>query len=66
MLTQVKILLSYLQARTSEERGAALVEYALLVALIAVASIVILEILGVGISNMFDRVNDQISTAGTP
>ncbi|MDP9419886.1 MAG: Flp family type IVb pilin [Actinomycetota bacterium] len=65
MLTQLKFLTSYLQARfTSDEKGAALVEYALLVALIAVASIVILGLLGVGISNMFDRVNDKISTAG--
>ncbi|MBW3581036.1 MAG: Flp family type IVb pilin [Actinobacteria bacterium] len=64
-MTQLHVLVSYLQSRfTSDEKGAALVEYALLVALIAVASIIILEILGVGISNMFTRVNDQISTAG--
>ncbi len=65
MLTQLRFLTSYLQARfTSDEKGAALVEYALLVALIAVASIVILSLLGVGISDMFTRVNDKISTAG--
>ncbi|MBW3574906.1 MAG: Flp family type IVb pilin [Actinobacteria bacterium] len=65
MKTQFRFLVSYLQARlNTDERGAALVEYALLVALIAVASIVILELLGTGISGMFTRVNDQISTAG--
>ena len=65
MMTQLHLMVSYLQARfNSDEKGAALVEYALLVALIAVASIVILELLGTGISGMFTRVNDQISTAG--
>ena len=65
MMTQFQLMVSYLQARfNSDEKGAALVEYALLVALIAVASIVILELLGNGISGMFTRVNDQISTAG--
>ncbi|HEV2809766.1 MAG TPA: Flp family type IVb pilin [Acidimicrobiales bacterium] len=64
-MTQLHLMVSYLQARfNSDEKGAALVEYALLVALIAVASIVILELLGNGISGMFTRVNDQISTAG--
>ena len=65
MMTQLQLMVSYLQARfNSDEKGAALVEYALLVALIAVAAIVILELLGTGISGMFTRVNDQISTAG--
>ncbi len=65
MKDQLQLMVSYLQARfNTDERGAALVEYALLVALIAVASIIILELLGKGISGMFTRVNDQISTAG--
>ena len=65
MMTQFQLMVSYLQARfNSDERGAALVEYALLVALIAVASIVILELLGNGISGMFTRVNDKVSSAG--
>jgi pilus assembly protein Flp/PilA len=43
-----------------EEEGQALVEYALLLSLIAVASIVILQALGVQISNIFSNVNNAL------
>jgi pilus assembly protein Flp/PilA len=61
MTTQFRILASYLQARfNTDERGAALVEYALLVALIAVAAIVALTALGGGITNKFNQVNSKL------
>ena len=51
----------YLRARFArDERGAALVEYALLLALIAVVCIVALQALGTGASKKFDSVNSQI------
>ncbi|MGZ6907624.1 MAG: Flp family type IVb pilin, partial [Acidimicrobiia bacterium] len=49
--------MNYLQARINDdERGAAAVEYALLVTLIAVAIIVAAGLLGTNISKMFDTV----------
>jgi pilus assembly protein Flp/PilA len=49
----------------TEEEGASLVEYALLVALLAVVSITILTTLGGSISTLFTRVNDKV-VAATP
>ncbi len=55
---------NYLQARfTKTERGAALVEYALLLALIAVVCIVALKGLGTDAADKFDKVGDSISNA---
>ncbi len=45
------------------ERGAALVEYALLLALIAVVCIVALGILGSGSSSKFSNIGSKISGA---
>jgi pilus assembly protein Flp/PilA len=61
MITQFHTLVSYLQARfNTDERGAALVEYALLVALIAVVSIIALTTLGGGIKDKFTEVNNSL------
>lgn len=61
MITQFNTLVSYLQARfNTDERGAALVEYALLVALIAVVSIIALTTLGGGIRDKFTDVNNSL------
>jgi pilus assembly protein Flp/PilA len=57
-------IVNYLQARFSRtERGAALVEYALLLALIAVVCIVALQGLGNDAKEKFDTVGDSISKA---
>ncbi|MBW3557850.1 MAG: Flp family type IVb pilin [Actinobacteria bacterium] len=54
-------MVSYLQARfNTDERGAALVEYALLVALIAVVCIGALTLLGGGIRDKFTQVNNSL------
>ncbi|MGZ4677162.1 MAG: Flp family type IVb pilin [Acidimicrobiia bacterium] len=54
--------MNYLQARINDdERGAAAVEYALLVTLIAVAIIVAAGLLGTNISKMFDTVAGKIT-----
>jgi Flp pilus assembly pilin Flp len=67
MTLQVKIVGAYLALRDRLERqeGQALVEYALILALIAVLSIAILQALGVNVSRIFNKVNTQLS-AVTP
>ena len=58
-------LVNYLQARFAKtERGAALVEYALLLALIAVVCIVALTQLGQDASEKFTDVGSSIAAAG--
>ena len=58
-------IVNYLQARFAKtERGAALVEYALLLALIAVVCIVALTTLGGQASSKFDTIGDSITAAG--
>jgi Flp pilus assembly pilin Flp len=47
-------------ALRGQEEGQALVEYALLLSLIAIASIVILQALGLQVANIFSSVNSQI------
>jgi Flp pilus assembly pilin Flp len=67
LLLQTKIHGAYLALRDRLERqeGQALVEYALILALIAVLSIAILQALGVNVSRIFNKVNSQLS-AVTP
>ena len=61
---QIEILRVYsaLRDRVEREEGQALVEYALILALIAVVSILILQALGLNVSRVFNSVNSQIST----
>lgn len=60
-----KNIAPYLRARFGQtERGAALVEYALLVALIAVVCIAAITLLGQNASSKFDEVSDSIAAAG--
>ena len=56
-------ILSYLQARLNlkSERGAALVEYALLLALIAVVCIVAVGVIGTEANKEFQQIGDSIS-----
>ncbi|HEX2048380.1 MAG TPA: Flp family type IVb pilin [Acidimicrobiales bacterium] len=57
-------IVNYMQARFARtERGAALVEYALLLALIAVVCIVALTSLGEDASEKFDKVGQSIAKA---
>jgi len=48
-----------------DDRGASLVEYVLLVALIAVVCIVALQLLGSSASTKLESVGNSISTAGS-
>ena len=61
-LDSLHLWLPYLRARlTSDERGASLVEYALLGALIAVVCIVAISFLGTNASQTFSNVGSQIN-----
>ena len=63
LLFQSKVHGAYLalRARLDREEGQALVEYALILALIAVVSIAILQAMGVNVSRIFDKVNTALS-----
>jgi pilus assembly protein Flp/PilA len=62
MITTYEFLTTWLRARFSDsERGASLVEYALLVALIAVVCIVAISFLGRSASSQFSKVGDSIA-----
>jgi pilus assembly protein Flp/PilA len=58
--------LSILRARFERQEGQALVEYALILALIAVVSIAILTALGINVSRVFNSVNTQLSVVPGP
>lgn len=65
MLTSYEYVSAWLQSRASSDRGASLVEYALLVALIAVVCILAITFLGQEASSKFESVGNAISSAGT-
>ena len=61
MITQFQFLSTWLAAHVKDERGASLVEYALLVALIAVVCIAAVTTLGENASEKFSEVGNSIS-----
>ena len=65
MLTSYDLFATWLRARFGDsERGASLVEYALLVALIAVVCIAAIQILGDNAKSTFSEVGSKIGDAG--
>lgn len=63
MLTTYQFISSYVQARfADDERGASLVEYALLVALIAVVCIAAIGFLGGSAKEQFSSVADAVDS----
>jgi pilus assembly protein Flp/PilA len=52
--------LTYLREQLARQEGQALVEYALILSLIAVASVVIMGLLGGQISTMFTTISNDI------
>ena len=62
MLSSYEFLASYLRARFGDdERGASLVEYALLVALIAVVCIIAVTFLGNSAKDKFSEVGSAVA-----
>jgi pilus assembly protein Flp/PilA len=57
------VLKTWIQAKfnTDSERGASMVEYGLLLALIAVIAIVAVKALGTGVSTKFNDVKNSLS-----
>ena len=60
MSVSYEFVSAWLQARTRTDRGASLVEYALLVALIAVVCIAAVTLLGHNASSKFSKVASAI------
>ena len=61
MLTSYEFVSAWLQSRCRTDRGASLVEYALLLALIAVVCIAAISFLGGEASSNFNDVGQSIS-----
>lgn len=61
MMVQFDFLKTWLKAQAKTERGASLVEYALLVALIAVACIAAMQFLKGGIDTKFSEAGSELS-----
>ncbi len=61
MITSFEFLATWLRARFDDETGASLVEYALLVALIAVVCIAAITLLGNNASSKFNSVANSIN-----
>jgi pilus assembly protein Flp/PilA len=57
------MLLIYLRARLGREDGQTMVEYGLIVALVALAAIVGLGALGTSVNDMFNGIADQLGSA---
>ena len=63
MLTHFDVIANYLRARFGNtERGASLVEYALLVALIAVVCIVAVTFLGTSANEKFSEIGSAVKS----
>jgi pilus assembly protein Flp/PilA len=62
MITQFQFLSAWITSHVKNERGASLVEYALLVALIAVVCIAAVTTLGNNAGNKFSSVGNSIGS----
>jgi pilus assembly protein Flp/PilA len=60
--TELYRVYAAVQTRLEREEGQALVEYALILALIAVVSIAILQLIGVNVSQVLNKVNTSLSS----
>ena len=63
MLTTFEFVAAWLRTKTTSEKGASLVEYALLIVLIAIVCIVALQFLGDRASEQFDSVGNSLDNS---
>ena len=63
MLASYEFVSAWLQAKTNSDRGASLVEYALLVALVAIVCFVAVEFLGQSTSEGFSTYGESLTAA---
>jgi pilus assembly protein Flp/PilA len=59
-------LLFRIRDRVEREEGQALVEYALILALIAVVTIAVLQLIGVNVNKILTKVNSSLSSVAGP
>jgi pilus assembly protein Flp/PilA len=55
------VMILWLRGRVGSERGAGLVEYGLVVALIAILAIVAVQAFGQGVSTQFDTITTSVN-----
>ncbi len=65
MLSQVTSFVRYFRAQLGSEEGATMVEYGIMVALIAVVSVLVIGVLGVDVFSAFSSAEQNI-TPGLP
>ena len=63
--TQWDVLATWIRAHVKEERGASLVEYALLVALIAVVCIAAIALIGHSAASQLSNTGNSIANTGS-
>ena len=61
MTTQFNFFASWLKAQVKDDRGAAMVEYALLLALIAIVAIAALTLVGRTVSGNFSEIDSALN-----
>jgi pilus assembly protein Flp/PilA len=61
----LEMIMTYVRSYVKNETGQALVEYALILALVSIAAITVLGLLGGAISDKLGVVKDAIVNAGT-
>lgn len=66
VLSQVASFVDYFRARMSSEEGATMVEYGIMVALIAVVSILVITALGLDVFGAFNTAQSEIGTFTGP
>ncbi len=54
-----------LRQQLEQEEGQALVEYALILALITIASVAVLQVMGIDVSRVLGNVNNRMSAVAT-
>ena len=57
----IMIILTAMQDRFTRQRGASMVEYAFLVALIAMIALISVEAFGSGVSSKFSSINSSVN-----
>jgi pilus assembly protein Flp/PilA len=62
---EISRLGAVLHRRARREEGQAMIEYALILALISVVTIAVLRLIGVSVNGLFNTVNSALSAAQT-
>ncbi|MBT8216717.1 MAG: Flp family type IVb pilin [Acidimicrobiia bacterium] len=66
VLSQITSFVGYFRAKMSSDEGATMVEYGIMVALIAVVSIIVIGALGVDVFAAFNTAQNEISSTPGP